>query len=216
VEARIAELISIGGDPIGEQIRGAEWLSNWGSLGRELAAVLERKNGFYAYESALLVRPLERDHSPRGIMEWNSPQLWKDEYRENLRHVLFFAEDLFGCQFCIHGGFVYAFDPETAAFEPMGSSLDSWAGKLMGEAEVLTGFPLAHAWQKANGPLNSGFRLVPVLPFVCNGQFDFDNLRPIEEVEGMSFRALVSNGIAELPDGAAIKFVVGDTPRGSP
>jgi hypothetical protein len=204
----IIKLLSIASDPIGDHIDGAELLDSWDSLGRELAEMLRRKNGFYAYESALLVRPFRSNRPPLGLMEWNSPELWKAEYDDDLDRVLFFAEDVFGCQFCIRGDQICTFNPETAIFEPMSSSLVSWAGELMSDYAFHTGFPLAHAWQDRNGSLSPGDRLLPATPFVCGGKFEVENLNAVDDVQGMSFRALLANNIRELPNGAEIVIKV--------
>jgi hypothetical protein len=204
----IIKLLSIATDPIGDQIGGAELLDNWGSLGRELAEMLGRKNGFYAYEAALLVRPFRSHQPPLGLMEWNSPELWKAEYDDDLDRVLFFAEDVFGCQFCIRDDQICTFDPETAIFEPMSTSLVSWAGELISDYAFHTGFPLAHAWQDRNGSLQPGDRLLPATPFVCRGKFEIENLNAIGEVEGMSFRGFLANNIRDVPDGGQVLFRV--------
>ena len=64
-------------------------------LADELTEMLRLKNGFYAYESSLLVRPIRNERSPLGLLEWNAPELWKASYSDNLVDVLFFAEDVF-------------------------------------------------------------------------------------------------------------------------
>ncbi len=115
----IDKLLSISSGPIRDPVAGASFLDRWGSLGRELAELLRRKNGVYAFESALQVRPLQSEVPPLGLVEWNAPELWKGEYIDDLDSVLFFAEDIFGCQFCIRGDQICSFDPETAFFEPM-------------------------------------------------------------------------------------------------
>ena len=202
------KLLSIASDPIGDSKDDAEFLDRWGSLGRELAEMLKLRNGFYAYESALLVRPLRSEVPPLGLVEWNTPELWKAEYDEDLDSVLFFGEDIFGCQFYIRGDQICSFDPETAIFEPMSSSLNSWASEVMSDYCLHTGFEWAHAWQDRNMSLLPGVRLLPILPFFCGGKFEVENLQAIDDVQGMSFRALLSNNIRDLPEGAEIIFEV--------
>lgn len=69
-----------------------------------------------------------------------------------------------------------------------------------------TGYPLAHAWRAVNGPLVLGQRLIPNVSFVCEGKFEIDNLYVLNDVEGMSFRATISNGIKGVQDGERIRF----------
>ncbi len=206
MDTRLNKLLSIASEPIGEPIALSEFLEGWEELGRQLVEMLSRKNGFYAFESALLVRPLWRGESPLGVMEWNSPPVWKGEYHEDFGAVLFFAEDIFGCQFCIRGDEICTFDPETATFEGMASSVEGWASEVMSDYSLHTGYPLAHEWQDLHGSLAPGYRLLPGCPFVCEGEFAVENLFATPELEGMSFRALLSNEIRDLPDGAKIIF----------
>ena len=149
-----------------------------------------------------------------GVVEWNSPTLWKGEYHEDLRAVLFFAEDIFGCQFCIRGDEICTFDPETAMFEAMADSVEGWANEVMSDYSFHTGYPLAHEWQGLHGSLALGYRLLPGTPFVCDGQFVVENLFATPDVEGMSFRAFLSNEIRDLPDGAKIILTVSPKPSG--
>ncbi len=46
-------------------------LQPWGRLGTDLAKLLAQRNGFWAYESALLVRPSTNASAPLGLFEWN-------------------------------------------------------------------------------------------------------------------------------------------------
>ena len=211
----IDNLISIASEPIGEVFDGTEALNKWGRLGNELAEMLKLKNGFYAYESALLVRPVRHDHAPLGLLEWNDPRRWKAEYADNLGSELFFAEDVFGGQYCIRDDSISTFDPETGLFEAMCPSLRTWAGQVMSDFQMRTGYPLAHDWQMVNGALPLGVRLLPKKPFVCGGRYELDNLYSLVDVEGMRYRASIANQIRALPDGAEIVFKTrDDTPLG--
>ena len=68
---------------------------------------------------------------------------------------------MFGGQFDLGGDAVHVWDPETGETEPLGNTLEDWARALLGNYETLTGQPLAHVWQSANGALPEGRRLVP-------------------------------------------------------
>lgn len=163
----LSKLLSIAGGPLGNRVADDDcvrYLGRWGALGEELAELLTRKNGFYAYEFALLLRPLQPDSRPLGLAEWNTDDLWREQYTEGMSDVLFFAEDVFGGQFCLRGGKVCTFDPETGLFDLMSDSVYAWASDILIDFEFRTGQPLAHAWQVNNGPLPSGVRLLPKTP----------------------------------------------------
>ena len=170
----------------------------------ELSHLLCQHNGFYAFESALLLRPLDHSSNPLGIKQWNNAQLWKTKYEMELADVVFFAEDLFGVQFCLRNNAIHSFDPETAEFNELAKNLDQWANWILEDHKLRTGWPLGHFWQLRNGPLPSGMRLLPKKPFVLGGEFAIDNLYALSDVEGMCFRASIANQIYGCPDGTKV------------
>lgn len=184
-----------------------------GSLGDELFALLCQKNGFYAFESALLLRGCGHrgaDSPEYGLLEWNDDALWKHAYGTDTRaDAFYFAEDIFGCQFAIDKSGVICFDPETGAADFLARDIESLAGKLLGDFEALTGHPLARAWQELNGPIERGCRLFPRVPFVAGGSFEVDNLRLRESARGMRDRATFARAIKDVPDGSTIRVVLG-------
>ena len=207
----VAKLLSVSGDAIASPVgldECIQYLDRYGGFGSELGELLSVRNGFYAFESALLIRPLRHQSKPSGVVEWNDPASWKGQFIDDLADVLFFAEDVFGGQFCVRGGDICTFDPETGAFEALRSSLGEWANDLMGDYEYRTGYPLAHTWQVENTPLRQGVRLLPKIPFVCGGKYEIKNLYPVDDLDGMRFRAAIANQIRNLPDGAQIVFDV--------
>jgi hypothetical protein len=201
------KLIKISSDSIGPTLFPAQIAAlqkTWGQVGSELAELLSISNGFWAYESALLVRPLRNAVAPVGIEEWNESARWKGSYNNGLSDILCFAEDVFGVQYCLRNGVVCTFDPETGAFEDVAPTLFGWAEAVLGDSDFRTGYPLAHEWQMRHGPLQPGKRLLPKVPFVLGGKFEIDNLYECGDVEGMLFRASIANQIRDLPDGAQI------------
>src|SRR5262245_18018467 len=111
METGINGLLSIASGPIGPPVVQSNQFARWDNLGNGLEELLKRRNGFFAYESALLVRPFQSDSAPLGVLDWNAPAFWKSQYHEKLDHVLFFAEDAFGGQFCFDNDSVCYFDP---------------------------------------------------------------------------------------------------------
>jgi hypothetical protein len=177
-----------------------------GALRDELILILKTRNGFNAFESALHLFPAQTSLLSVGIDEWNRPDGWRKEYGDLSKGCLFFAEDIFGGQFCIESNCVWQFDPETGERVLLGASLDEWAKKLLSDYEVLTGYPLAHAWQEVNGIIPEGMRLVPRTPFVLNGEFALSNLVLMESEKSMRVRGNLARQIKNLPDGAQISF----------
>lgn len=177
-----------------------------GALVSQLLEMLYKRNGFYALESALHVFPTHSSKDEIGICEWNENTLWCSAYKGFTDGCLFFAEDIFGGQFCIKDSKIYIFDPETGLLEYLADDIESWAKLVINDYEVLTGYSLAHKWQKQYGLLPAGKRLLPKVPFVMGGEFVLDNLYLVDAVEGMKFRANIACQIKDLPDGAQVRF----------
>ncbi|WP_238346708.1 SMI1/KNR4 family protein [Pseudomonas viciae] len=177
-------------------------------LADQLFGMLRRRNGFYAFECALHVFPTHSSQQEIGIYDWNANALWRSGYKYMADGCFFFAEDVFGGQFCFKDGKVYIFDPEIGSLEYLADDIESWAKSILVDFDVLTGHPLAHQWQKQNGQLPAGKRLLPKVPFVLGGEFVLDNLYLADAVEGMKLRADIASQIRDLPDGAQIKFNV--------
>src|SRR5512138_2055752 len=125
----IDKLLSVAGPPINPAI--GKRVDPGSALAGELVAlVLNRTNGFYAFESALHVFPLEARPGIHGIDSWNAPELWRNRYDGMADGLTFFAEDIFGGQFGIKGDAIYSFDPETGECSRLAGSVDEWAGKI--------------------------------------------------------------------------------------
>ena len=182
-----------------------------GPVEHELYETLARRNGFYAFESALHVLPLDAPKSAMDLGRWNADALWRHAYEAHAAGHLFFAEDVFGCQFAIRDDRIFSFDPETGASTPMASSLDHWAQRILADYEALTGFPLAHAWQLQHGAIPLGKRLLPKTFFVLGGAYAVDNLYSFDAVQGMLLRAELAAQIEGLPDGATVRLTAGNT-----
>jgi len=196
-------LLSVSSDALADL--GAPELPK-GRVFDELAELLSERNGFYAFESALHVFGSGPSVVGRSLEEWNSRDGWSPSYEGLADDLLFFAEDVFGAQFAIRGDQVFSFDPETATAAAMASSVEDWADQLVAHYQVLTGFPVAHAWQQEHGVIEPGHRLVPKKPFVLGGDFAAVNVYSLDSAEGMRVRAELALQIKNLPDGAKIRY----------
>jgi hypothetical protein len=145
-------------------------------LVEDLINLLNKRNGFYGFESALHVFPVETDGEEIGLIDWNDNSLWIDCYDDLARNAIFFAEDVFGGQFCIKKDGIYTFDPETGSFDYLAPDINEWCKNILEDYQVLTGYPLANAWQKKYGSIPAGYRLAPKIPFVVGGKYEPDNL----------------------------------------
>jgi hypothetical protein len=181
-----------------------------GPLGGQIRSLLRRRNGFYAFESALHVFPATSSGKEITLRQWNSSTLWRSEYGELAEGALFFAEDAFGNQYCVHEGHVCAFDAETGELSVLADDLEKWASRLLVEYRVLTGYPLLHEWQERNGALPVGRRLMPKVPFVLGGDYSLANLYSLTAVSAMRSRGNLARQLKGVPDGAQVEFRVID------
>ena len=204
MESALDKLISIGSQQIVQSLESCP--RSWIGLKSELYNFLAKKNGFYAFESSLLVRPLGESIAPLSLAHWNEPNLWRNTYRLELPELYFFAEDIFGGQFALIDDGVVSFDPETGEIEKIASSLEDWAKMLLRDYNYYTGYSLASTWQKINGPLQVGSRLIPKQLFVLGGEFQTSNLMCINDVRGMRSRGFFATELKDVPDGGKVTF----------
>ncbi|MGO9567259.1 MAG: SMI1/KNR4 family protein [Desulfomonilaceae bacterium] len=208
----IDRLTLIGGDSICQEPAHfrTNILDSLGDLGRQLAGFLSRKNGFYAFESALHVFPACQKEGVMDLEKWNDPGLWIAEYHDMALGTFFFAEEIYGDQFGIRGREVVRFEAETGVTESIASSLEEWASLILKDCNYQTGYPLAHNWQQIHGPLPKGERLVATTPFVLGGDFDVANLFALDAVKAMRYHGDIALRIRGVPDGSKIIFKVDD------
>jgi hypothetical protein len=144
------KLVSVGSQSLADGLPclSQTLLNLAGSLSEEFYRFLSTKNGFLAFESALHVFPSANSSLIMTLETWDSDNLWRNDYGTLAENCLFFAEDIFGGQFCIFKDKIYSFDPETGTKEFVANDIEHWAKAILADYNVLTGFPLAHEWQK--------------------------------------------------------------------
>lgn len=206
----IQSLLDLASDPLGS---GFKEISLPQCLNSQAVKLLSMRDGFYAFEGALLVRPFHDTPTVLGLVTWNSFDLWKSQYPDtdaDIQCYTFFAENIFGEQFFLAYDWVGKFDPETGESHRIADNLDAWAGEVLADCDYLTGHGLAHQWQKMHGRLPEGSRLIPKVPFVLQGEFDVSNLVAKLELEAITIRAQLASQLLGLKDGETITFEIMD------
>ena len=207
----VDKLVSISSEPLGRSLENMPNVFEAYVLGSELFQLLNSKNGFYAFEQALHVFPWNSDITgTMTLEEWNSETLWRSAYSGLTDSLYFFAEDIFGDQFCLskNQSAIYRFDAERGETEKMAGSIHQWASIILSDYEFETGWPLAKSWQEKNGALQLGARLQPKIPFVYGGEYSIDNLWAGDAVKGMLFKGEIALKIRNLPPGTQIGLEV--------
>lgn len=179
-----------------------------GARFEELLRLCERRNGFFAFESALHVFPIGEQCDTISFQEWNALATWKSSYGGLVDRLWFFAEDIFGDQFGVSDDSVIVFRSESGEIEQAASTLEEWACQLLIDADNLTGYQFAHRWQLENGPIASDKRLAGKLPFVLGGAYELSNVYAADRVRTMRLRGDIYRQTRELPDGARVNLRV--------
>lgn len=197
------------------------------SLVAELTRVLGHKNGFFAFESALHVFH-HGSGSGTNLVDWNATDGWRRFYTKLPEALLFFAQDVLCCQFAIGESGVWRLEPESGSLEQHADTLEQWAERVLADYPVEVAWTLAHEWQASHGPLVEGMRLVPRRPFLLGGDFDVQNLIPMEAAAAMENLGRLYAQVAAIPDGENVTvrgWLTGDVsqydpnssrPRGGP
>jgi hypothetical protein len=211
IMTRVDELLSISSAPLAPKPKALPKLLEPYALGRELFQMLQSKNGFYAFESALHVFPLT-SAAGMSLEEWNSESLWRCGYQDLAEGLLFFAEDAFQDQFALSARGVLRFKAETGETTCLADSIEGWAENILRDYTTETGWPLASQWQADTGPLPAGKRLMPTTPFFLGGEYSIENLWVGDAVEGMRFKADVAIQTRSLPNGSKVKLILEKKP----
>jgi hypothetical protein len=211
---RIEKLLSISSKALAPSPPSDGGIADGYALAPELMQMLERRNGFYAFESALHVFPCSSDPAAgMNFKLWNSNSLWRSHYQDLAAGLLFFAEDMVQDQFCLSTKGVLRFHAETGETEFFAASIESWADIILRDYECETAWPLAREWQAKQVPLAPGTRLMPKTPFFLGGPYAMENLWAGDAVEGMRFKADLAIDTRGLADGTQIRLVIGEKPK---
>jgi len=181
--------------------------SNFEELPSELSILLKNRNGFSAFESALVVFPAKESNGVPGIREWNDMTGWRRHYRTVLAdQYVCFAQDLFGLQFAISNRSIIRLNPETGNVTTYASNIEEWAKRLLENYAEDTGWPLAHEWQLTHGFLPANYRLLPKLPFALGGEYEVENLVALNCQQVMNYWGKLYETIRNVPDGKAVSL----------
>src|SRR3954471_7120400 len=204
------KLLELGGAPFVAKHPDAaiESFDNIGDVGASIRDVLKQKNGFFCFEQALRFFPSRTVEASWGLADWNSPGLWKADYRGLADHVFCFAEEIFGRQFVACDGRIAIFEPETGDLEIVAASLEEWAAKMLLDYRRMTRWIFAHDWQRLHGRLASRHRLLAKTPFVLGGEYAIANLAELDSVRVMKALGNLAHQIHDLPNGSKIRFVI--------
>jgi hypothetical protein len=170
----------------------------------DLLRTLLVKDGFYAFESALLVLPSVGTRFEPGLGDWNRLDGWRLHYGAIPADTVFFASDALLCQFGIRPCGVVRFDPESGELTDHSSSLEAWAAAVLEDYNFQTAWSICREWQVIHGALPRGYRLLPKVPFVLGGQYDSTNLVAAPMTLAIEHLSRLFLQIGHVPDGTHV------------
>jgi hypothetical protein len=202
----LEKLLSISSEPFVPSPSHARLVSrDHAGVLEQVESMLTRKNGFAAFESALIIFPTVATGLMPSIDSWNDLSGWRRWYRDVVSdEVLFFADDLFGGQFGASKKEIIRFDPEQGRVSAYATTLLDWAARLLANYREHTAWPLAHEWQVANGPIGPHQRLLPKQPFILGGDYTVDNMRLVDRTIAMENWGRLFQATRRIPDGELI------------
>lgn len=194
----IEKLCALGGPSLSEKVV----LPEATQLTVPAADLLNVKNGFLAFESALHVYACSARERYDDIIQRNST--FSPLIRYGISGTCF-AEDIFGFQYFIDiSGPVLMLDLESGVVDFVAEDLEGWAKYVLSDIELSTGWNFARQWQIKNGAIPPGMRLSPKIPFVLGGDYNIDNMFLADSFEICAFRYNLYKQIKNMSDGESV------------
>jgi len=173
-----------------------------------LKDIYDNFNGGLFWNGSLLIRPIVKTiNSLYTVSEWNEETLWKKYYGDICKDIIFFGEDVFGCQFGVQGNNIIQFDPETANITVISDSVDGWCSEIISDPAYYTGYSILSKWENENHKLELGYKLMPKQFFIFGGEFSSENMCYKRDAESMLIRGQIWEKIKDIPDGQTIEFI---------
>ena len=162
----------------------------------------------YAFSKSLRIFGLTNDSEARNILKWNNPDTWKSWYKGFFTDVWSFAEDVFGFQYLFDRNGVVQLNIETGELQSLCKTFSEWIHLILKETKFYTGYPIAERWNETHPDeiITGKLHLCPIIPFVCGGNYDMENLFLLDALKCLSLKADIARQIKDLPDGTQIKF----------
>ncbi|MBA3316052.1 MAG: SMI1/KNR4 family protein [Planctomycetota bacterium] len=181
-------------------------------LPESLVALVREVNGFIKYEGGLHVRGASLEPNWHSLREaWIGDLSFQRLYPRVINSEdLPFAEDCFGDQFFLRHEIVWRLAAETGDVEPLELSVAEFLQAAEADpVEFLSLQPLIR-FQNEVGQLAPGMLLSAFPPYCIKTTGKAVDLRAIASLERRKFLADFAAQIADLPDGASVRFDITD------
>jgi hypothetical protein len=204
----LKKLISLGGNSLIEIPNSfdCKLLDVNKKIENELINIYKTKNGFFAFFNALHFFPINHNSQYIGFEQWNEYSTWRSAYGSLANDCKFFAEDLFGNQFCILNESICFFDAESGETDKIAGNFEEWAKIILEDIDFQTGAPLASQWTNIHGDIKPNERLSPIQPFIAGGDYSIENLYIENSVDSMLRKGEMAQVFSKLEDGEEFVF----------
>lgn len=203
----LQKLLNISSASFTEQKPDSSWLEEYiipEQLKNEYINLLSMRNGFYAFESALLIYPSQNTKNIIGAYNWNTQFNWHKNYNLSRQKYIFFGSDIFSEQFTLSHKGIEKFNPETGEMTYLSATIDEFCKLLLEDYNYQTGWAIAHDWQTINAPLIKGKRLIPKRPFILGGSFEAEQMVEIDITSAMQKYCMLYQQTKEAPNGTSV------------
>lgn len=179
-----------------------------GSVPAPLAAILRQSNGLIAYGGGFHLRGLVAEPEWHSLQAaWHGPSAIHRLFPSVLPTDVPFGQDALGDQLLLREGIVWRLSAETGELVSLEHGLVAFLEILTADPDGTLGLEPLRRYERDGGILEPGQLLSVYPPFVFSTTTPADrSFRAISALERVSFLASLARQIADLPDGANVKF----------
>jgi hypothetical protein len=175
----------------------------------ELRELLERTNGYVAYDGGLHVRGACHTPAWHALRTaWDGPLAFHTLYPSIRPDDCPFAEDALGDQYLMRDGAIVHLDGETGDVSLFASDLYAFDAAVRDDPVSCLGLAPLEQFRTDGGALAAGQLLSVYPPFCMATESGGVSLRAIDALDRRRSLAALALQIRQLPDGATVDLVV--------
>jgi len=159
-------------------------------------------NGGMFFEDALMFYP--ETGSKYSLIDLNLYLMEKFSFLT--KETMFFAQDIFGNQFCFKNNQIFLFFIESGELEYVANKFNEFLEILEEEYDYLTGVAVKKEWEDSHVQLKFGERLCPKKPFILGGGYELDNFYNIETYNNLDYNSNIAIQLYGIPDKTKVKI----------
>jgi hypothetical protein len=161
-------------------------------------AMLQWRNGFYAFNGLLHVFGACESPPNHSLLAWNDTNNgWRKSWGSVTEGCTFFAQSAFGEQFGYRGGKVVRLRALEGRVEAAAATFEEWLQMVLLDPDFALDKRLFDACVRVHGPLPRGGHFVPTMPYDPNAPLDPATMQIVPTRDSMETKAeLLRSGLA--------------------